>query len=159
MHNHHFRIPYFFVIKFFFFLYFWGISYLLDWHSVETFLRFFCLKLLHYQYAKNLLDMCFKFLLGVPYNPCQVAGALLNTWVKCSACSIFIIFCWYQFIMHLHPFLIRPKKMFALLAWKSWGSVGQSFFFFFFFLKSGHRRNAVSFMCVHSWACRVPELV
>ena len=39
-------------------------------------------------------------------------------------------------------------------------SVGRFFFlsFFFFFPKSGCRRNAIPFVCVHSWACRTSEL-
>ena len=54
--------------------------------------------------------------------------------------------------------IMRPKKkgLFALLAWKLGGSIGQ---FFFFFSKSGHRWYAISFMCVHSWAGRPSKLV
>ena len=64
-------------------------------------------------------------------------------------------FYFYFKICHTRPQKI--KGLFALLAWKSRGLVGQSFILFF--LKSGHRRNAVSFMCVHSWARRALELV
>ena len=56
---------------------------------------------------------------------------------------------------------VRPKKikgLFALLAWKlRWPGRSIFFFFFFFLNKSGHRRNVVSFMYVHSWACRTPN--
>ena len=54
--------------------------------------------------------------------------------------------------------LRKSEGLFALMAWKVGGSVDQSFLFIFI-LKSGCRRNEVSFMCVYSWACRALEFV
>ena len=62
--------------------------------------------------------------------------------------------------MQLMFFKIRPKtikSLFALMDGRKIRRDGRSIFFFFFF-KSEYRRNAIPFMCVHSWACKTSEL-
>ena len=68
-----------------------------------------------------------------------------NVLININFCQYFTNILWIN--LHTTCRLKKIKGLFALLAWKSGGSVGRSFFFFFF-LNSGHEE-----MQCHSCVC------